>query len=329
MKLNNKIKPFGILLWILFTSVFLVVSSYAWLSANRIFAVQTFNIHIASKGDLEVSVDAIDWKGVLTLTDIMEARRTYPNSVNQIPRTLQPVSTGGIVQNGFLEMFYGELSGGLDDQGNILSAERSVEIESFGEQSDGVFVAFDLFFRTYYENMLHLTPLSSVEPLEDLNTGIENSFRIAFLNQGTLPLDAAVNQIQNLRNANRAYIWEPNYDVHTTSAVTHARETYGIQTSERNAPRINYDGIISEFRHSEQVREHQANATYHPDKFRRVEPAVATRKNFTESQEIFILPAGITKVRIYVWMEGQDVDCILDAAVGEVLINLQLSTELP
>ncbi len=329
MNIDDKRKAYIILLWILFTSIFLTVSSYAWLSANRIFAVQTFNIHIASKGDLEVSVDGMDWKGVLTLTDLMEARRTYPGSVNQIPRTLRPVSSGGVVENGFLQIFYGELIGGSDGSGNVLTSERTIETEGFGEQSDGIFVTFDLFFKTYYENMLYLTPLSSIEPLENLNNGIENSFRVAFLNQGTLPLEAPVIQIQNLRNATRAYIWEPNYDVHTAKAVVHARKTYGIQTSERNAARINYDGIISEFRYDDRVREHQANVNYHPNRFRRVVPAITTRRDFNEEQAVFLLPAGITKIRIYIWKEGQDVDCILDASVGEVLINLQLSTELP
>ncbi len=325
----KKKKSYFILMWIFFTSIFLTVSSYAWLSANKIFAVQTFNIHIATKGDLEVSSDGINWKGVITLADIIEARKTYPGSVNQIPRTLKPVSSGGIVENGFLKIFYGELMGEGNESGNVLTSIRSVESEGFGVDSTGIFVAFDLFFNTFYRTNLYLTPLSSVEPLEDLGSGIENSFRVAFLNQGTLPPTAPIREIQGLKKATKAYIWEPNYDAHTAKAIIHAKQTYGIETVQRNAARITYDGIIKEFGVSDNVRERRANAVHHPGKFKRVEPTIVTSKNFTTPQKILELEAGITKVRIYIWMEGQDVDCILDASVGEVLINFQLSTEQP
>ena len=42
-------------------------------------------------------------------------------------------------------------------------------------------------------------------------------------------------------------------------------------------------------------------------------------------QKIFALTAGITKVRVYMWIEGQDVDCENNASIGNITLNLQFS----
>ena len=41
----------------------------------------------------------------------------------------------------------------------------------------------------------------------------------------------------------------------------------------------------------------------------------------------FSLKAGITKMRIYMWVEGQDVDCENTASGGNIIYSLQITTE--
>jgi hypothetical protein len=41
----------------------------------------------------------------------------------------------------------------------------------------------------------------------------------------------------------------------------------------------------------------------------------------------FSLDAGITKFRVYIWVEGQDVDCENDASGSKVSYNIQLSMD--
>ena len=43
-------------------------------------------------------------------------------------------------------------------------------------------------------------------------------------------------------------------------------------------------------------------------------------------KKVFDIQAGITKVRIYMWVEGQDVDCENNASGGSISYNLQFST---
>ena len=46
----------------------------------------------------------------------------------------------------------------------------------------------------------------------------------------------------------------------------------------------------------------------------------------TAYKQVLHLQAGITKVRIYMWVEGQDVDCENNASGGDLLYNLQFSS---
>ena len=47
---------------------------------------------------------------------------------------------------------------------------------------------------------------------------------------------------------------------------------------------------------------------------------------FKSLVSIVVLSKGISKVRIYMWIEGQDVDCENNAAIGNVALNLGFST---
>ena len=44
-------------------------------------------------------------------------------------------------------------------------------------------------------------------------------------------------------------------------------------------------------------------------------------------QKIFTLTAGITKVRVYMWIEGQDVDCENTASGTDISYNLQFTID--
>ena len=49
--------------------------------------------------------------------------------------------------------------------------------------------------------------------------------------------------------------------------------------------------------------------------------------SYDETYQKFInLPSGITKIRVYLWLEGQDVDCENNASVGDLAFTLEFST---
>ena len=92
-------------------------ATYAWFSSNKHATIESIDINVATITGLQVSVDAINWGNEVTKEQIINAYKTYPRAINQLPDTMSNVSTAGNVTNGKMDMFYGvtseEKSGGF------------------------------------------------------------------------------------------------------------------------------------------------------------------------------------------------------------------------
>jgi len=320
---KRKIKFLLVLLFL--TSICLSTSTYSWFSTNTMVYIDGLNIKVQAQGGIEISTDAKNWNPVITQEDIINARENYINSINQLPLTMEPVSTGKNVSNGKLEMFYGTTENIGDKY--ILMATRSEETESFGEDSEGKFMAFDIFLKTMADQRLYLSSESGAT-YKGETPGIENSVRFAFLVQGNVSYDTNYITAQNLNNAtsDTTYIWEPNFDVHTEHGIKNAKEVYGINATLNNSEQILYDGLVANITKNDKILIGDANNKNHPELFKKVNVDYLTSSNFTENVEVFNLKAGITKIRVYIWIEGQDVDCENNSAVGDIEFNFQFTT---
>ena len=318
-----------LLLLLLLTGVMLSTSTYAWFTANRVVSVETINVKVQSEGSLEISVDAVNFKPGVTEEEIIGAHDgNYPSSVNQLPTYIEPVSTAGLLDDrGFMEMYLGVISSNTTGD-YIVTSERSYERESNGVFSDGKFVAFDLFLRSSAGKDLYLTNESQVKYNGDSSTGIENAIRVAFVLEGNTSSDSPLGAMHGLNTTdnNNVYIWEPNYDTHSRTGISNAREVYGITTTATGAQRIDYDGVKAEFGEGDDVTFARATQGNYPNYFSRVVPKITTVNNYTDYQSLWFLEAGVTKVRVYLWLEGQDIDCENGASVGDISFTLQFST---
>ena len=307
-------------LWFFFLTIFLSTVTYAWFTSNRISDLQFFDIHVETDGGLEISENAIDWKNEITVEELKDAYKTYPSSLNQIPGVMKPMSSaGGLDSNGYMNMFYGQAN---NDSGTkfYLTTYRKVEERTTDESNEGDFIAFDVFFRTTAPKQLYLSSESFVKPKEGDSVGIENSARIAFIQEGNVPSTTALSTMQALKTSNdsNVIIWEPNYDVHTEHGVTNARRTYGIDTSTTNADILEYDGVIGTVTNSAMVELGDANEANYPSLFKKVDVDLYTKSDNNENKYLFNLGVGVTKVRVYMWLEGQDVDSENKASHGEI-----------
>ena len=323
-KKNDRL--FKLLILLLITTITLTTSSYAWFTTNRLVQIDLLDVSVRAQGGIEISVDGSSWKSYIKIDDLQNASDKYPSNINQIPFVLEPVSTIGELENGKIKMFHGSA---MNNSANkyVLEATRSYENKSFGNESDGKFIAFDIFLKTTTNTKLHLTPESNAEYLGNKSVGIENAVRFAFVEEGRTSIDSSLNVIQNLstNDNNNVYIWEPNYDTHTEYGISNARDIYNINITNPSNP-VNYDGIIKEIDKNRNVTTDRASENNYPNLFKRVNVSYYTTNGFTENKEIFNLQAGITKIRIYMWVEGQDVDCENNASVGNMSLSLQFST---
>ena len=325
-KSNKKIAYMLFLL--LLTGLLLSTSSYAWFTTNRIVTINSINVKVQSEGSLEISVDGINWKAGINQNEIIGANATYPTSINQLPSLIEPVSTdGSLGEAGLLNMYLGKITSNSNGD-YILMASKNKETESSGEESTGKFIAFDIFLKMNESKKIYITADSNITYNGEVSIGTENAMRGAFIIEGTTNSGNSITNIQSLvtTNNNNVYIWEPNYDTHTKNGVNNAKDVYNINTTTINAPRINYDGIISEITEQDNILIGKANSILYPTKFNEVEPKIITTYKNENNHELFDLNAGITKLRIYFWLEGQDVDCENNASLGDLSITLKLST---
>lgn len=325
---SNNRRILYLLFILLLTGLLLTTTTYAWFTTNRMVSVNSLDVKVNAAGGIEISADGSEWKAMIDREDLISVHSSsYPSSVNQLPSYLEPTSTGGDISDGKLIMYYGEVTN--DSLGNyILTATRSVEEEGNGDNSSGKFLAFDIFLKTTESKMIYLTSDSKVTYQGDNSYGIENAVRIAFIVEGNSIDGSGLGTIQSLstNDNNNVYIWEPNYDTHTAYGVSNAKNVYGVDTSLVGGNRISYDGIISEISSNQGIYLNSAKASLYSNLFKTVDIDIATVNNNGNNSELFQLSGGITKVRVYLWVEGQDVDCENNASVGDISFNLQFTT---
>ena len=360
-KRNKKKRRLLLLLLLLcVTGSLLGVSSYAWFTANETVTINKITVNVAAKNGIQISTDGTNWKSIIQTTDITSAHTHYlPEtqalSVNQLPDTLEPVSTGKEVgEDGRLKMFYGVTD--TNAAGDyILTATQTTE-QRTTDSNVGKFITFDIYLKVDKTGDLYMTKTSNVTAQGD-DKGIKNASRIGFIVLGNVPNGTELKNIQGIKGdaTSPIYIWEPNYDVHSATGITNAADVYGITTTAANADRIEYEGVKAEIQTDNDVLLKEASSKFKAclnggvrDKDKTTEEACtgaggtwtainetyftpvtvdySTVQNFDTSVPVFNgLTQGITKIRVYMWVEGQDVDCENGASGGNINYDLQFS----
>ena len=312
------------ILAILFTGIILSASTYAWFTANRTVRVDTININAVASNGIQISTDAVNWKPVVNTTDIENAVNNYAGAVNKLPADLNPVSTVGEIDSttGYMKMFLGT----VDSSGSsyALTAQQETESSSTGvNDTNANFVVFDLFFKLTTGAPVYLSPDSTVTLHGSTDKGLQNAARVAFVNEGYVPVGTAETQAQSKKDGSGMIIWEPNYTTHLQSGVDNARNTYGLSSFTSTSSNDPYYGVKANI--TTPVALNSTDSSL----FSQVNPAIKTASNNTAYNNFFTMSAGVTKVRVYMWVEGQDVDCENNASGGsfDVVMSFSLDNE--
>lgn len=336
---NDRVKKkrkrlFLLLLLLLVTGVLLGTSTYAWFTANKTVSVNDIQVNVAAQNGIQISVDGTTWKSIVQTSDILGATTKYAAAVNQIPsssNSLAPVSTvGNIDSNGRMEMFLGTVEADSTTGNYMITATQ--ETETAGATS-GAFIAFDIFLKVDANTPTYFTPNTRVVASDANDTGIKNATRMAFIVLGNTTAGDSLANIQGLNAGTSAvkYIYEPNYDVHTAAAVNHAADVYGLTTTVSGGSLLPYSGVKAAIPASAAIPEKVAAGTTHASAystyFGNVTVDYSTVAGFNTNFAGLTLTKGITKVRVYMWIEGQDVDCENSASGGNITYGLQITTE--
>lgn len=305
------------------SSVLLIVSTYAWFFASLDVRISSLNMTVSDESGLFISLDGINWSSSVSVSkDILfeQLTKRYPNNTSQWPSEtgMYPVSSNGISSNNDnkFTIFTSELS----YKNEFKNSERVITTYSYTEDrasKNSNFVAFDIFLKNVtgspYEDNVFLDEGSDVRLLSSGSKdsdGTINSIRVGFLKMNTVSKRSSTSTIQNISCNNNcvSVIWEPHSTEHSNNSIAKAlkynvKVTDGIYTPTY--------GVIAEGDWLELANGQEGSGipldTLH----------FAKQSTLTDtSNRLFGIKTGITKVRVYIWIEGQDIDSIETSSQG-------------
>ena len=357
-KKKRKLRTLILLLFL--TIIMFGTSTYAWFTANQTVTIQSINVHVETSDGIQISTNGSTWKSIITTADIIGSTDGTPNyyagADNFIPNTLDAVSTdGSITPNATagtkLLDFYSSIIGTDANTGNY-----TIRTTKVNESTDKTkFVAFDIFLKVSSAKDVYLnskSTYSNVVPQAGSaagDKGLKNAARVAFVPIGEADATDTVANITSAYDATTTAtfkIWEPNSDFHSDAVKNSVAPSYGITLTETTSGSglynpVAYRGVNSEITTAQDLI-NTVNGTvttgtkavsagdvtttdgvYSSTGI--LLPTPITLAYATTDYKIFSLPAGITKMRIYMWIEGQDIDCENNASGTDITFNLEFT----
>ena len=304
-------------LYILFALlVLLVTATYTWFSLSQTPRVSNMEMYVSSSVGIELakSYDAEDeeWGQVLDFQEIVGEETV-----------LQPASWSG-KQNSFVTAYYGTDGRTIQNKFTLLTDEQNanrndehayyvkgtfyarsdmdvdvslgeaIEVNG-GENTAGTYVIGTPIWNN--QSILH----------EDGGLGAETAIRIGFR---ITPVDDLTGREID---SSDFYIYEPNYDVHIDENIEGDVVTESV------------DGGVYE---DTAYMIYQTASTWTEAYPVQKDVTIKSLGEFASDTYLFSLDAGaMVKIDLYIWLEGQDVDCTNLIDEAQILANVQFEAE--
>lgn len=344
---NSRKRLNSLILLVAFTAVMLIVSTYAWFSTQKSVTLTGIQGTVKVAEGLQISLDASIWKNEIDFSEFTSGATSTSTeyfaaegatlgdplaggaNTNVIPTELLPASTTGEIEEDDGQTI--NMYRGINEDGNKLE-----EIALVTEDDNAKFYAIDLYLQNSSAGTnadpLRLTSNSTISISGNQTTGLQNTLRVAL---GITPTGVAVDgingQTQILAGAagneiTQVAIWEPNSDAHsayvqnnqkvsmdgsTWDAITSTTQhyTYAVTADAATATEVAnvYDWSDETLAPQYTLQTSATTAISDP---------VALKANDAAGTAITIPANTYVKARLYIWLEGQDVDCINQASYG-------------
>lgn len=289
---------------LLVSAIVLTSSTFAWFSMAKRVEVENMQLNITSPDGVQISANTSAFTTTLTMADFVDDEATtrwkaYTGHTNNFPELLRPSSSNLAVNRSLPKFFEGSVS----DAG-ILSINQATDVT-------GGYVVFDLFVKvgkneTVWWNESTVTCVDNPE--------VETAMRLALVNCGTVNEKAEAAEIATVLPAgttnNRVVMYEIDDVNHTQASGFDAGATVPnnyIHTAGQNVQMVS----------GKYYTEH---ATYSA----KSQATLVTESN-ASTTAYFNATAGVNRIRVYLWMEGNDVDCANDVAGATIDFNLVLT----
>lgn len=280
------------------SAIVLTSSTFAWFSMSKEASVESMDLTVSSPEGIQISANATTWTASLKVDEIFDNNPkatsrydAYAGNNNLYPADLFPVSSAFAAADsatGYANFYKTTLDANA-------KATISAVTQSKESQNDAGFIAFDLFFKVAEGVKVYFDKSTFTDTTENSGNSINTALRVAFTPLGTVSIgtDAATVQALNTFTSSKTI----SYEVDSVNRSDDAAEL-GIQP-----------GYIE----TKYMQSNTGNGTIATNGIVNAGTSIkgtAIKDTDNASNKAFNLDAGITKVRVYIWVEGQDVDCL-------------------
>lgn len=336
------------LIMLLVSGIALTTATYAWFSANTAVTATGIDVKVTASAGISISADALNFGKTTSMDDVIAfAQDTKFASTLQLPEKLSPVSTGGIVGANKKFSFY---KGTLGENDVVLLEDNNetttfLTTEGKTNFTSGDYIAFDVYIRSSIDQSLKLNSNSVIGVIDGgQNTAsLESALRVGFLPLGTTTdtsAETAQSSAYNLATVGSDWkIWNPYPNLHHTATLDGYADGeneasagyYGAISNTKNVTAFSSLGetalegdsdshyvkfLVKDFAETPAYYTliNNENAHYAP---------AGSADSILPASNIFDVKAGVTKVRVYLWLEGNDVDCVDAISISDGLtVNL-------
>lgn len=266
----------------IFVTVFAIISlTYSWYNKETNADITSINMSTIDSGGILLSGNGLSWSSTLT-TDGGISSIDIDESL-----LINSISTSGTVVDGEIQFFSGDFD-------NNVFTTTLIDDET-------LFYVFDIFILNSdpVEKKLTLGMDSSVTDVN--NKDVELSTRVAFLNLGNASDIAGAQLLDGTGITDVDYIWEPNsttrnekIDLYHSDYVPEGKVSYeGVNLAASDLT-LDDNLVIDSIGTPEQ--EVLEVTTYDP-----IDAG-------DEDDITLLMSDSITRLRVYIWSEGQDID---------------------
>lgn len=335
---KSKRRVNSLLLPLLLTAIMLIMSTYAWFTANRVVTINGISAHVTVAEGLQISLDGENWSSSIDATpttlgalgQLTGAGGTININNWQWPSDLVPVSTDGTLVDG-LPLFK---SGDISTDGLTLSniGPYSPAYNTGSTPGSGTkLIIFDVYLRntsaTNNADTLQLGNGTKIEIDTEndgvLGTGLENSTRVGVLLYDNTVSTSAQDQynICNLSvGTGKFAIWEPNHTAHISNTVemdprlnTNA-DAFVTRAIARSTGTSIADVVDVEENDTTNLKEVLTTTT--ATGLLNSDVTLKDANVAGGSGTLTLTKNAVSKVKLYIWLEGQDPDCNDFASAG-------------
>lgn len=297
--------------------VLLVTSSYTWFALSHTPRVSEMEMYVSAGTGIELAqnfnAEDEDWGQVLDFQNIVGT-----------DTVLKP-STWSVNQGGLVTADYGT-------DGRIIGTKFSILSDNANanrNDAQAYYVKGSFYARTDAKVQVSLgeaievnegentagtyvigTPVWNSQSIlhDDMGSGAETAIRIGFR---ITPVDAETGEENG---SSEFFIYEPNYDSHIADNITGDAETASI------------DGGNTLIDSAHLIR--QTSSSWSEAYPVQRDVTIKSLGEFTTDTDLFSLEVNeMVKIDLYVWLEGQDVDCTNMIESAQIIANVQFATD--